>query len=58
MKSKAVLMGDPLHPMLIPLPFAFLTGAFLFDAHLRVRSRCPDRRGYESALRRPVMNAN
>ena len=31
MKSKAVLMDHPLHPMLIPFPFAFLTGAFLFD---------------------------
>lgn len=32
MKSKAVLMGHPIHPMLIPFPFAFLTGAVLFDA--------------------------
>jgi uncharacterized membrane protein/nitrite reductase/ring-hydroxylating ferredoxin subunit len=32
MKSKAVVMGHPLHPMLIPFPFAFLTGAVLFDA--------------------------
>jgi uncharacterized membrane protein/nitrite reductase/ring-hydroxylating ferredoxin subunit len=32
MKSKAVLLGHPLHPMLIPFPFAFLTGAVLFDA--------------------------
>lgn len=32
MKSKAVLLGHPVHPMLIPFPFAFLTGAFLFDA--------------------------
>jgi nitrite reductase/ring-hydroxylating ferredoxin subunit/uncharacterized membrane protein len=32
MKSKAVLFGHPAHPMLIPFPFAFLTGAFLFDA--------------------------
>lgn len=31
MKSKAVLLGHPAHPMLIPFPFAFLTGAFLFD---------------------------
>jgi len=31
MKSKAVLLGHPLHPMLIPFPFAFLTGAVLFD---------------------------
>ncbi len=32
MKSKAVVLGHPLHPMLIPFPFAFLTGAFVFDA--------------------------
>lgn len=32
MKSKAVLLGHPAHPMLIPFPLAFLTGAFLFDA--------------------------
>jgi len=31
MKSKAVLLGHPLHPMVIPFPFAFLTGAVLFD---------------------------
>jgi nitrite reductase/ring-hydroxylating ferredoxin subunit/uncharacterized membrane protein len=31
MKSKAVMLGHPLHPMLIPFPFAFLTGAALFD---------------------------
>jgi len=31
MKSKAVLLGHPLHPMLIPFPFAFLTGAVVFD---------------------------
>jgi nitrite reductase/ring-hydroxylating ferredoxin subunit/uncharacterized membrane protein len=32
MKSKAVLLGHPVHPMLIPFPFAFLTGAVLFHA--------------------------
>lgn len=32
MKSKAVLLGHPIHPMLIPFPLAFLTGAFAFDA--------------------------
>jgi nitrite reductase/ring-hydroxylating ferredoxin subunit/uncharacterized membrane protein len=32
MKSKAVAFGHPIHPMLIPFPFAFLTGAVLFDA--------------------------
>jgi nitrite reductase/ring-hydroxylating ferredoxin subunit/uncharacterized membrane protein len=31
MKSKALLLGHPLHPMLIPFPFAFLTGAAAFD---------------------------
>jgi nitrite reductase/ring-hydroxylating ferredoxin subunit/uncharacterized membrane protein len=31
MKSKAVLLGHPVHPMLIPFPFAFLTGAVVFD---------------------------
>ena len=32
MQSKAVLLGHPVHPMLIPFPIAFLTGALLFDA--------------------------
>lgn len=32
MKSRAVLLGHPVHPMLIPFPIAFLTGALLFDA--------------------------
>jgi uncharacterized membrane protein/nitrite reductase/ring-hydroxylating ferredoxin subunit len=32
MKSKAVALGHPIHPMLIPFPFAFLTGATVFDA--------------------------
>ena len=31
MRSKAVWRGHPLHPMLIPFPFAFLSGAVLFD---------------------------
>jgi uncharacterized membrane protein/nitrite reductase/ring-hydroxylating ferredoxin subunit len=31
MRSAAHLRGHPIHPMLIPFPFAFLTGAFLFD---------------------------
>lgn len=31
MKSRAVVWGHPLHPMLIPFPIAFLTGAVLFD---------------------------
>jgi nitrite reductase/ring-hydroxylating ferredoxin subunit/uncharacterized membrane protein len=32
MRSKASFKGHPIHPMLIPFPFAFLTGALLFDA--------------------------
>ena len=32
MRSRASFQGHPLHPALIPFPFAFLTGAFLFDA--------------------------
>jgi uncharacterized membrane protein len=31
MRSKASYQGHPIHPMLIPFPFAFLTGALLFD---------------------------
>lgn len=31
MRSRASIKGHPLHAMLIPFPFAFLTGAFLFD---------------------------
>jgi nitrite reductase/ring-hydroxylating ferredoxin subunit/uncharacterized membrane protein len=31
MKSKAVVLGHPLHPMLVPFPVAFLTGAVAFD---------------------------
>jgi uncharacterized membrane protein len=31
MRSKASYKGHPLHPALIPFPFAFLYGAFLFD---------------------------
>ena len=31
MKSKAVLLGHPVHPMLIPFPIAFLSGALVFD---------------------------
>ena len=31
MKSYASVQGHPLHPMLIPYPFAFLTGAFGFN---------------------------
>jgi nitrite reductase/ring-hydroxylating ferredoxin subunit/uncharacterized membrane protein len=32
MRSRASFKGHPLHPALIPFPFAFLTGALLFDA--------------------------
>src|SRR6476469_2146304 len=32
MRSKATLLGHPVHPMLIPFPIAFLTGAVGFDA--------------------------
>ncbi|MEX2271128.1 MAG: DUF2231 domain-containing protein [Vicinamibacterales bacterium] len=31
MRSRASFQGHPLHPALIPFPFAFLTGALLFD---------------------------
>ena len=31
MRSKASYQGHPIHPALIPFPFAFLYGAFLFD---------------------------
>jgi nitrite reductase/ring-hydroxylating ferredoxin subunit/uncharacterized membrane protein len=31
MRSAAHFQGHPIHPMLIPFPFAFLTGAFVFD---------------------------
>jgi nitrite reductase/ring-hydroxylating ferredoxin subunit/uncharacterized membrane protein len=32
MRSRASYQGHPIHPSLIPFPFAFLTGALLFDA--------------------------
>jgi uncharacterized membrane protein/nitrite reductase/ring-hydroxylating ferredoxin subunit len=32
MRSKASFRGHPIHPALIPFPFAFLIGAFAFDA--------------------------
>ena len=32
MRSKASVDGHPLHPGLIPFPFAFLVGAFVFNA--------------------------
>src|SRR5688500_16722993 len=39
MRSKASFRGHPIHPALIPFPFAFLTGAFLFDAVGRLTDR-------------------
>jgi nitrite reductase/ring-hydroxylating ferredoxin subunit/uncharacterized membrane protein len=39
MRSKASFRGHSLHPALIPLPFAFLTGAFAFDAAGRLADR-------------------
>jgi nitrite reductase/ring-hydroxylating ferredoxin subunit/uncharacterized membrane protein len=41
MQSKASFKGHPLHAMLIPFPFAFLTGALLFDAAGLLLSRPP-----------------
>ena len=32
MRSRANIKGHPIHPALIPFPFAFLVGAFAFDA--------------------------
>ncbi len=37
MRSKAVALGHPLHPMLIPFPIGFLAGAVLFDLAGRLR---------------------
>jgi|SRR5215204_989700 len=37
MKSKAVALGHPVHPMLIPFPIGFLAGAVLFDLAGRIR---------------------
>ena len=39
MRSKASYKGHPIHPALIPFPFAFLYGAFLFDAAGRLAGR-------------------
>jgi nitrite reductase/ring-hydroxylating ferredoxin subunit/uncharacterized membrane protein len=39
MRSAAHLRGHPIHPMLIPFPFAFLTGAFVFDVAARATGR-------------------
>jgi uncharacterized membrane protein/nitrite reductase/ring-hydroxylating ferredoxin subunit len=39
MRSRASIKGHPIHPALIPFPFAFLTGAFLFDLAGRLTDR-------------------
>jgi nitrite reductase/ring-hydroxylating ferredoxin subunit/uncharacterized membrane protein len=39
MRSRASLRGHPIHPALIPFPFAFLYGAFLFDLAGRLAER-------------------
>ena len=39
MRSKASFRGHPIHPALIPFPFAFLYGAFLFDLAGRLAGR-------------------
>ena len=39
MRSKASYKGHPIHPALIPFPFAFLYGAFLFDLAGRLTDR-------------------
>jgi uncharacterized membrane protein/nitrite reductase/ring-hydroxylating ferredoxin subunit len=39
MRSAAHFRGHPIHPALIPFPFAFLTGAFVFDVVGRLTQR-------------------
>ena len=39
MRSKASIDGHPVHPALIPFPFAFLTGGFVFDVAGRLLGR-------------------
>jgi nitrite reductase/ring-hydroxylating ferredoxin subunit/uncharacterized membrane protein len=39
MRSKASFKGHPLHPALIPFPFAFLYGAFFFDLAGKIAER-------------------
>jgi nitrite reductase/ring-hydroxylating ferredoxin subunit/uncharacterized membrane protein len=39
MRSRASLQGHPIHPALIPFPFAFLYGAFVFDFLGRLAQR-------------------
>ena len=39
MRSKASYQSHPIHPALIPFPFAFLYGAFFFDLAGRLTAR-------------------
>ena len=39
MQSRASIKGHPVHPMLVSYPFAFLTGAFLFDVFGRALNK-------------------
>ena len=39
MRSKASIDGHPIHPALIPFPFAFLAGGFVFDVGGRLLDR-------------------
>src|SRR5919107_1198660 len=41
MRSKASFRGHPIHPALIPFPFAFLYGAFFFDLAGRLTGHPP-----------------
>ena len=41
MKSTAHINGHPIHPMLIPYPFALLSGATVFDIGASITSRYP-----------------
>lgn len=41
MRSKASFKGHPIHPALIPFPFAFLTGGFVFDLAGRIADQPP-----------------
>jgi uncharacterized membrane protein len=52
MKSTAHIQGHPIHPMLIPYPFALLSSAALFD----VGSRLCGRAGWSHTARH-LMNA-
>jgi uncharacterized membrane protein len=39
MRSKASIRGHPIHPALIVFPFAFLSGALVFDIAGRLADR-------------------